>query len=65
MTPTVTGVVVELARHALQQWREWADGQLLDYVDRATIRRVMERQNAIMALLISELELEKGSDSHE
>lgn len=65
MTPTITGVVVELARHAQQQLREWTDGQLLDYVDRATIRRIIERQNAIMALLISELELEQGSHSHD
>jgi hypothetical protein len=55
--------VVEVARHAQQQLREWLAGNGLDQLDSATLRRVMERQNAVMALLISELELENGSRS--
>jgi hypothetical protein len=59
----VTMAVLEVAHHAQRQWREWLAGNVLEQMDGATLRRVMERQNAVMALLISELELENGSRS--
>lgn len=59
----VTMAVVEVARHAQQQLREWMEGNVLEQMDGPTLRRAMERQNAVMALLISELELESGSRS--
>ena len=59
----VTMAVLEVARHAQQQWREWLAGNGLERMDTATLRRVLERQNAVMALLISELELETRSRS--
>jgi hypothetical protein len=59
----ITMVVVELARHAQQQLHEWLAGNVLDQLSSATLRRIMERQNAVMALLISELELESRNRS--
>ena len=61
----ITMAVLEVARHAQQQWREWLVGNGLERMDTATLRRVLERQNAVMALLISELELESKSRSDE
>jgi hypothetical protein len=61
----VTMAVLDVARHAQQQWREWMAGNALEQMDGATLRRVLERQNAVMALLISELELESRSHSHD
>jgi hypothetical protein len=61
----VTMAVLDVARHAQQQWREWLAGNGLESMDTASLRRVLERQNAVMALLISELELESRSHSHD
>ena len=56
----VASIVLELAQYEQKQARLWLDGNALKQLDHFAIRRIMERQNAILALLISELELEKG-----
>lgn len=63
LSSPITMSVLEVARHAQYQWSEWMAGNVLEQMDGATLRRAMERQNAVMALLISELELESGSRS--
>lgn len=65
MTQHVTMSVLEVARHAQHQWKVWMEHDVLERMDAKTLRRIMERQNAVMALLISELELEQGSRSHD
>jgi hypothetical protein len=60
MTPYVGSIVLELAQHEQKQTRMWLDGNALNQLDYFTTRRIIERQNAMMVLLMSELELEKG-----
>jgi hypothetical protein len=60
-----TLAVVQIAQHAQKHIKELMEGHVLEQLDSATLRRVLERQNAVMALLISELELESGSHSHD
>ncbi len=60
MSFPVTSIVLELAQYEQKQARVWLDGNALKQLDHFAVRRIMERQNAVLALLISELELEKG-----
>ena len=49
-----------LGRHIHAETQTWLDGDALDRIDRPSVRSIIERQNALLVLLVNELELEMG-----